>query len=116
MRPRFCFLALALTLAFSPALALAQEATLSGRVTTEDGTPMANVSVFIPELGVGSFTRRTAGIPSRFPAHASLVKQLPSLRVVWDFARNPFGYLSEPARLRRILVSRRIRCSWARSW
>ena len=59
MRSRFGLLALALTFALSPALARAQEATVSGRVTSEDGkTPMANVSVFIPELGVGSFTRQ----------------------------------------------------------
>jgi TonB-linked SusC/RagA family outer membrane protein len=41
----------------APSVAIAQEATVSGRVTSEDGSGLANVSVFVPDLGVGSFTR-----------------------------------------------------------
>ena len=57
MRSKFCFISLTFALAIAPATLLAQEATVTGRVTTDDGTPMANASVSIPDLGVGSFTR-----------------------------------------------------------
>ena len=57
MRFKVCLLSFAVALAFAPSTLRAQEATVTGRVTSEEGTPLANASVSIPELGVGSFTR-----------------------------------------------------------
>src|SRR5678816_4462806 len=48
---------LLVALALKPAVAAGQEATISGHVTSEDGKGLANVSVFITDLGVGSITR-----------------------------------------------------------
>jgi hypothetical protein len=56
-RSRLYVLSLLSLFALTPAALLSQEATVSGRVTSEDGNPLSNVSVFITDLGVGSFTR-----------------------------------------------------------
>lgn len=50
-------LALAFTLVVFPASLAAQEATISGRVSSEGGIPLANVSVFLEGMNVGTLTR-----------------------------------------------------------
>src|SRR3982074_3485845 len=47
----------ALALAFAPTLALAQAATVTGRITAADRGPVSDVAVTIPQLGVGAVTR-----------------------------------------------------------
>ncbi len=50
------FVLLALALAIAPAMAAAQGANISGRVTTETGDPLPGASVFLEGLNVGSTT------------------------------------------------------------
>ena len=47
----------ALALAFAPTLALAQAATVTGRITAADRGAVSDVAVTIPQLGVGTVTR-----------------------------------------------------------
>ena len=57
MRSRLQFAVCALALAFAPTLALAQAATVTGRVTSTERGGVSDVTVTIPELGVGAVTR-----------------------------------------------------------
>ena len=57
MRPRICLTVGLLALALAPRLALAQAATVTGRITSADRGPVSDVAVTIPELGVGTVTR-----------------------------------------------------------
>ena len=47
----------ALALALTPVVAIAQATVISGRITAEGGSALSDVAVTIPELGVGSVTR-----------------------------------------------------------
>lgn len=51
------FLILAFVLAFAPKAALAQGTNITGRVTSQEGTPLAAAAISIPELGLGAQTR-----------------------------------------------------------
>jgi Outer membrane cobalamin receptor protein len=50
-------LALVCTMALLPAWTAAQDATISGRVSSEGGLPLANASVFLQGMNVGTMTR-----------------------------------------------------------
>ncbi|HEY9479078.1 MAG TPA: TonB-dependent receptor plug domain-containing protein, partial [Gemmatimonadaceae bacterium] len=50
-------LALVCTMALLPAWTAAQEATISGQVSSEGGLPLANASVFLQGMNVGTLTR-----------------------------------------------------------
>ena len=54
---KYRFLLGTLALALTPALAIAQATVVSGRVTAEDRGALSDVTVSIPELGVGAVTR-----------------------------------------------------------
>src|SRR5687767_7392069 len=56
MRSRLAFLLGVALVTFAAFPASAQEAVLSGRVTHEDGAPVANATVSIPELGLSATT------------------------------------------------------------
>ena len=56
MRSRLAFLLGVALVSFAAFPASAQEAVLSGRVTHEDGAPVANATVSIPELGLSATT------------------------------------------------------------
>ncbi len=55
-------------LSLVPALAAAQDATISGRVTTTNNAPIGSVTVSIPELGVGTFTNEQGAYSVTVPA------------------------------------------------
>lgn len=57
MRFRYRFITLALALAVAPVAAYSQEATITGRVTAEGGSPLPNAAVSIPDMGIGTFSR-----------------------------------------------------------
>jgi len=55
-------------LALAPAVAWAQAATISGRVTNETGGPVANASVFVQGLNIGALTRPDGTYSLSIPA------------------------------------------------
>ena len=62
-------LALACTMALLPAWLAAQEpATVSGRVTSEGGLPLANASVFLQGLNIGTLTKEGGTYSFTVPA------------------------------------------------
>ena len=56
MRSRLAVLFAVVLVCFAASPALAQEAVLSGQVTHEDGAPVANATVSIPDLGLSATT------------------------------------------------------------
>jgi TonB-linked SusC/RagA family outer membrane protein len=61
-------LALACTMVLLPAWAAAQETTISGRVSSEGGLPLANASVFLQGLNVGTMTKEGGTYSFTVPA------------------------------------------------
>src|SRR5712671_5842069 len=54
---KFRLLLGALAFGLTPVIAIAQSAVISGRITAEDQRALSDVTVSIPELGLGTVTR-----------------------------------------------------------
>lgn len=80
MRTRLAFAAFFLLASVAQTM-LAQQAVLSGRVTHEDGAPVANATVSIPELGLSTATDVTGRYTITLPAE-SVRGQTVDVRVV----------------------------------